>query len=840
MQLHFLGGANEVGASCLMLEVAGKKILIDAGIRMTTRKGSQLPDLTRLQELGPPDAILLTHAHTDHIGALPLVHLAYPHMPILCTDPSKALTKVLLQDSLRIMESRWEQEEEVPLYPPHAVEGMLSRMKIVEPGQPISVFGDDSVTANYVPSGHILGACSITLDTPEGVLLFAGDYSLDRQHTIEGMTLPSQTPDLMVTESTYGNRIHSNRRQEEDRLCAAVAEVIAGGGKVLIPSFALGRAQEVILILLNAQRNGQIPPFPVMVDGMVTTMCSVYSQFPQWLTPRLRKWMEKNGGSPFFYPGGAKMVLRTERDKLLKGGPCVIVASSGMLTGGASKMYAEQMVHDPKNAIFITGYQDEESPGHALLALAEEVKEKGEGLLRLDGQTRRVLCKVNRYGLSAHADGGQLLNVVCRMQPKHVVLVHGDDQARETLATTFPSVMQVHLPTNGQTLDVQSFRKQTRPTKGFAFSGLAKSGEPLDLEKLHGHLLSKNGSANRYTIQELVQAWHGTTTPEQIQAVTTAIAAAPHLFKPDTHRAFLFTAVSAKRYNNQAQAKPDKPPTNQNHVIKLATKRLSQLPDFERIGAHDARKTLTIHFDFPDRAATQYANVLEQLSAETGWLIEISPKTNQQALTKVVRETLPLTWDIARTSIFPNSVRAKVRLPANTTQEKKEKIQDAYLKRTGRILEIEAFEEPPPPKNLFDDQGRMEQNAAHIKIRQTLADIGVALLSFGRKNEPAHLELGLISPQIAALHTDLIAQLSQEIGWEIRLRPNPNQVAIITVARQLLPLEWQTTKDYNFNAAEGYLGLQIPPEADPNQVQQIAIQFKQETGFNLVRAVSGK
>ena len=169
MQLHFLGGANEVGASCLMLEVAGKKILIDAGIRMTTRKGSQLPDLTRLQELGPPDAILLTHAHTDHIGALPLVHLAYPHMPIWCTEPSKALTKVLLQDSLRIMESRWEQEEEVPLYPPHAVEGMLSRMKIVEPGQPISVFGDDSVTANYVPSGHILGACSITLDTPEGV-----------------------------------------------------------------------------------------------------------------------------------------------------------------------------------------------------------------------------------------------------------------------------------------------------------------------------------------------------------------------------------------------------------------------------------------------------------------------------------------------------------------------------------------------------------------------------------------------------------------------------------------------------------------------------------------------
>jgi len=836
MKLHFLGGANEVGASCLMLEVAGKKILVDAGMRMNRRNGSQLPDLSRLQELGAPDALLLTHAHTDHIGALPLVHLAYPQMPILTTEPTKALSRVLLQDSLRIMESRWEQEEEIPLYPPHAVEGMLSRMSVLQPGQPVPVLGE-SIVATYVPSGHILGACSITLDTPEGMLLFAGDYSLDRQHTIEGMTLPGQRPDLMVTESTYGNRIHSNRRQEEERLCAAVAEVIRDGGKVLIPSFALGRAQEVILILLEAQRRGVIPKFPVMVDGMVKTMCSVYSQFPKWLTPGLRKSVETSG-SPFFYPGGAQMVLPNERDKLLKGAPCAIVASSGMLTGGASLIYAQQLVGDSKNAIFITGYQDEESPGRALLDLADEVKEKGEGVLRMDGVTRRVLCKVNRYGLSAHADGGQLLNVVCRMEPKHVVLVHGDDEARAALSTTFPAAMKVHLPANGSTLELPSF-KQRRAAAGAVFSaGLATAGQPLHLEKLHATLLQKNGPGHRYTVQELVQAWHGpTSTPDQVDILKRAIDGAPQFFKADPHRTFLYSAVSVQRHNTPAPTKkPGRVLTDQGQTLKLAEKKLSQLADFEKIGSHPERKTLVIHFDFPDRAVTKYAAVFEQLASETGWAVELSPKASQQALIKAVRETLPLTWDIARSSVFPNEkrVRAKVRFPTQVSEEALEAARVRYLERTGRLLELEAFEEPPLPAVLFDEHGRMEQNAAHNKIRRTLADHGLALLSFSRKSEPTYLELGLISPQIAAAHAALVAQLSKETGWEIRMRSAPNQQAIITRARQLMPLDWMTKKEPAFNEQDRYLRFQLPPEVDPQLAQPMSLQLQQETGFQLV------
>ena len=832
MRLHFLGGANEVGASCLLLEVAGKRILVDAGIRMQRRHGSQLPDLSRLQEGGSLDAVLLTHAHTDHIGALPMVHLAYPQVPIFTTEPTRALSRVLLQDSLRLMESRWEKEEEIPLYPPHAVEGMLARMNLVSPGQPIQV-GDESIVATYVPSGHILGACSITLDTPEGVILLAGDYSTDRQHTIEGMTLPKQRPDIMITESTYGNRIHSNRRKEEDRLCAAVAEVVSAGGKVLIPSFALGRAQEVILILLEAQRRGHLPKFPVFVDGMVKTMCGVYSQFPEYLQSGLRRWVETSG-NPFFYPGGAQAVFPPDRDKILKGPPCAIVASSGMLTGGASRIYAEQLITDKKNAIFITGYQDEESPGHHLLELAQEVKDKGEGVLRLDGVTRRVLCQVNRYGLSAHADAGQMLNVICRMDPKHVVLVHGDDEARQALSTTFPATMKVHLPGNGEHIELPSFRRQhSAPLVQVKSPGLA-AGEPLHLIKLHTRLLQKDGPGRRYTVQEIAATWHGQATPDQAEALRQAILNAPQLFQPDRHRPFLFSLASGHRAitpkTTISSAKSDT-----GSVTKQAHHLLGHLPDLDKIGARPEQKTIVLNFAFPDRAITQYQEIFQQLSTNTGWSVEVSPRADHAALSQAVREALPLTWDIVKVSIFPQEkrVRARVRLPSGVSPETLQAAQNRYLEVTGRVLDIEPLPDPPPPQVLFDEHGRMEQNAAYTKIRKTLADRGLALLSFSRKGEPAYLELGLVSPQIAGAAADLIARLSQETGWQLRLRNSPNQQAIITRARQLMPTHWNPRKDPAFLLEESLLRFKIPVEPDLQLVEELSAQLNQETGFRL-------
>lgn len=833
MRFHFLGGASEVGASCTVLEVAGKRLLIDAGVRMRTqRAGSALPELDRLQELGSPDAILVTHAHTDHIGALPIVYLGYPQVPIYTTAPSQALTKVLLQDSLRIMESRWEQEEEIPLYPPHAVEGMLGRIQTVPLGQAVPV--TDNITATYIPSGHILGACSITLETPEGTLLFAGDYSLDRQQTVEGMTIPKVRPDLVVTESTYGNRLHSNRRQEEERLVKAVAEVVAGGGKVLIPAFALGRAQEALLLLLAAQRRGHIPRFPVYADGMVKTVCQVYTRFPEFLAPALRRQVETSG-TPFFYPGGAEAVTRKDRERIAKGQPCAIIASSGMLTGGPSRFYAEQLVDNPKNAIFMTGYQDEESPGHHLLQLAHDVETKGEGLLRLDGVARRVVCRVGRYGLSAHADAPQMLSVLTRLNPRHVILVHGDDQAREGLAQTLPSQMKAYRPDNRQTLEFAPFRNVRSGMSRAVYGGLAVQAPALDLEQLRQRLLAKHGSGRRYTVRELAEAWYGHPSPEQAESVAEALRTARE-FAPDPHRPFLFTARGGGTKTTAPKAPSQQRDLSDLAVAERAAARLfEKFPDFEKCGARPEQRTLVLHFDFPEKAYRSYQETLEELARETGWAVEVSPKGNHQAVQRAAREALPLTWDIAKVSIFQQEPRVRVRLRPGPEplEEVRAAAQERFLEETGKHLDLELLEPPPPPQTLFDERGRMEQNAAYQRIRTALGEHGVALLSFSRKGEPPYLELGLISPMVAAHQADLIARLSAELGWELRLREGANQQAIVTRARQLLPPAWRPRAEPAFHAQERCVRFTALTPPDPEELERLSSQLEAETGFRL-------
>ena len=177
-------------------------------------------------------------------------------------------------------------------------------------------------------------------------------------------------PDVLIMESTYGNRTHSDRNTEENRLAKDVSEVIANGGFALIPAFALGRAQEILLILQDYMHKGLIPEFPIYVDGLVTPISKIYKQYPHFLKGQMA-YRIKNNGDAFLTEGRCKAVHPKEREEILRGKPGCIIASSGMLIGGADSWYAQKLVSNEKNAIFITGYQDEESPGKKLLNIAD-------------------------------------------------------------------------------------------------------------------------------------------------------------------------------------------------------------------------------------------------------------------------------------------------------------------------------------------------------------------------------------------------------------------------------------------------------------------------------------
>ena len=846
MKLHFLGGADEVGASCTLVEAGGRRVLVDAGIRMQARDGDQLPHLSRIGEVGPPDAVLVTHAHTDHIGALPLVHLAHPAAPLVTTAPTLSLMRILLGDALRIMEGRWEREGELPLYPPEAVAGMLARGRTVAPGETVPLCGGEW-TATFTPSGHILGSCSVLLDTPEGRLLFTGDYSLDPQRTVEPMLVPRVHPHLVVTESTYGNRMHAHRRSEERRLAATVASVVAGGGKVLIPAFAVGRAQEAILILLDAQRRGEIPPFPVYVDGMVKNVCAAYAAHPEFLSRSLRREVER-AGNPFFPAGEAAVpVLPPKRQEILDGPPCAIISSSGMLTGGASVLYAAALAGEPRNAILITGYQDEESPGRRLLDLAEGRTRR----LHLAGREVQVACRVERYSLSAHADGGQMAGLVAKLAPRDVALVHGDPEARQALAGALPESMQVHLPANGSVLELPSYRKGAVRPGAASRPGLAP-GRPFSPAELAAHLRATEPPGRLHTARELAELWSGSAVPEEeVEAVRALLAPdGAGGLRPDRRRPFLYRLEEAPRSSppppRPAQPRPIDGRWEQNATLKLVDELLADTPELYRKGAHLEEGHLVLYFHFPAVAEARLGSRLEELARRTGWTVAVWPQAHQGALLEAARAALPPGWEALKTpSVFAEErrVRVKVRPPEGPDPETvAAEAATAFRERTGHALELE-WERPasgpsPVPSPTPVAGGRLEQNQALSRVREELAAAGQEWFRAGLKTNGAgpYLEISLLSPALAERLRDLLARLEAETGWALRVNPEPNHDRIKKRVRELVPPAWGLKKEPGFYKDENLVRLRLAEVPSPTEWAALARQVEAETGCRLERA----
>lgn len=456
MKVSVLGGGSEVGASCLHINMAETNLLIDAGMRM--HGDDLLPALGMLDELESPDAIMVTHAHADHIGALPIVHSLYPAIPIYATPPTADLMKIMMKDSYKILEQRSRETNTLPPYTEEQVNSLLDSLLLFPASGHLRI-GNLKITS--FRAGHILGAVMFLIEGEGERLLVTGDLSFKAGRTIPGAMVPQDVqPDVVIMESTYGNRAHTDRNTEERRLAEHVAEVVAGGGFALIPAFALGRAQEVLLILQDYMEKGLIPEFPIYVDGLVTPISRIYNNYPHFLKGPVAHRIRKNG-DVFLAEGRCKAVQPKERNQVLKDKPGCIVASSGMLTGGASSWYAERLVTGEKNAIFITGYQDEESPGRKLLNLADGL----ENQLELNGTSYEVKCRIGKYGLSAHADANEMNRFIQTLNPGYTLLVHGDDDARSRLGELIDSRFHPILVENGQSYPFEK-RESGKGVKG--------------------------------------------------------------------------------------------------------------------------------------------------------------------------------------------------------------------------------------------------------------------------------------------------------------------------------------------------------------------------------------
>ena len=431
-----LGGGDEVGRSSYLISIGVHDVLIDCGISVgASHREKQIPDLSSVTRL---DALLVTHAHTDHVGWIPALVASVEHFPIYCTKPTAELLPLMLRDSREHYERRLAQAQLQRAHDPTApfVAEDYSRDDIFETetrlleapvGETIGIAGTD-LTATFFPAGHILGAAGIILEGGGRRVVISGDIGSAHQHTVSSFNVPDGLGDvdLLVLESTYGDLSRPRSSVAESELVNFVSQTIAHG-IALLPCFALGRAQEVLAILNSARRAGRLPhDLKILTDGMINKINPIYTEHAK-LDP-----------GDFVEIGG-----QLDRDIAVEGAVCgemtptVVVTTSGMLTGGPVIEWARRLLPDSRHQMALLGYQDEGAPGGLLKKLVSQDRPPYPVTLHDQAGSPlevTVAARVKLIGMSAHADQDGLVAYAAAVRPKRIVLVHGEEHARSKLS----------------------------------------------------------------------------------------------------------------------------------------------------------------------------------------------------------------------------------------------------------------------------------------------------------------------------------------------------------------------------------------------------------------------
>jgi len=465
MQITFYGAAQEVTGSMHLIEVNDKRILLDTGMFQGHRADTYERNLKFLFDPKTIDALVLTHAHIDHSGNIPnLVKQGFPGN-VWCTPATRNLSVYMLMDSGHIQESDTEYLNKrrlkdglppvEPLYTRQDAQASLTRFVTIGLHRPFQVA--DGVQATFYNAGHILGSAWVALDIREFAtgkqwrVVFSGDVGRPGMAILNDPELPDAA-DILILESTYGNRLHPTRGEARKELRDVVRETARRRGKVIIPSFAVGRTQELVYALNQLEADGDIPSLPIFVDSpLAVNATEVFRLHPEEWDEEVAAFLrDENRRSPFDAPKVeyVRDVVRSKRLNYLKES-AVIISANGMAENGRILHHLKNNIEEPENTILFVSFQAENTLGRRIASGARRVKILGE-----EYDVRARVQSIEGY--SAHADQAELLawaRPLDRTRLQKAFIVHGEPDAAHTLADKLRAerVADVTVPTRGQT-----------------------------------------------------------------------------------------------------------------------------------------------------------------------------------------------------------------------------------------------------------------------------------------------------------------------------------------------------------------------------------------------------
>jgi Cft2 family RNA processing exonuclease len=449
---------TEIGANSYYLEAAGQRLVLDSGMHPKEEGEESLPNFRALGDR-KLDAVVLSHAHLDHVGTLPVLMRRQPDARIFMTEATAEIGSALLHNSVSVM-TRQREELGVVMYPlfTHRETDRASdqwrscpmRQPFTLSGERARREGEQGITVEFVDAGHVLGAAGVILRAEGRTIFYSGDVNFDDQTVTAAAVFPESGVDVLIIETTRGDSPLPEgftRAAEERRLAEAIERAFRAGGCILMPVFALGKTQEALGMIHNFRRQKLLGEFPIYIGGLSVKMTEIYDRralTSRRLLPRLQLMEEV---APFVLNG------QTIHDSPARGGRLYALSSGMMTPKTLSNIFARRVIENPQHYIFFVGYADPESPAGLLRAA------KPGDLVTLDPDepSQRLACHIEQFQFSAHASRESIVRYVTKLAPKKIVLVHGDVPAvewtRAQLAAALPE-SEVIVPTPGVELEL--------------------------------------------------------------------------------------------------------------------------------------------------------------------------------------------------------------------------------------------------------------------------------------------------------------------------------------------------------------------------------------------------